>query len=147
MSEPREECYKCLNNQSCPSIADYGSIVCMTRRKFKLYSSEDDSVYAHKFAIMQKQIDKKEERNKELEKENETEFARGYTKCILDFSENYLPIRKIRNKIEELNDGIKRDMINYDKAQEENWKKAIHHSMYQKVEIRKVLENLLEENK
>lgn len=38
-------------------------------------------------------------------------------------------------------------MINYDKAQEENWKKAIHHSMHQKVEIRKVLENLLEENK
>lgn len=106
-----------------------------------------DSVYAIKFAIMQKQIDKKEARNKELEKENETEFARGYTKCILDFSENYLPIQKVRNKIEELNDGIKKDMLNYDKVQEESWKKAIHHSMHQKIETKKVLESLLEENK
>lgn len=29
MSELREECYKCLNNQSCISAADYGVfIVC-----------------------------------------------------------------------------------------------------------------------
>lgn len=64
MSEPREECYKCLNNQSCPSIADYGSVICMTRRKFKMLGNEEDSVYAIKFAVMQKQIDEKEERIK-----------------------------------------------------------------------------------
>lgn len=47
MSELREECYKCLNNQSCPSSADYGSIICMTTRKFKMpRNNEEDSVYA-----------------------------------------------------------------------------------------------------
>ncbi len=70
MSEPREECYKCLNNQSCPSIADYGSVICMTRRKFKMLGNEEDSVYAIKFAVMQKQMAEKEERIKKLEKEN-----------------------------------------------------------------------------
>lgn len=68
MSELREECYKCLNNQSCPSIADYGSIVCMTTRKFKMpINDEEDSVYATKFAAMQQQINEKDKKIKELE--------------------------------------------------------------------------------
>ena len=67
MSELREECYKCLNNQNCLSMADYGSVYCMTRRKFKMPEHEDDSVYATKFAAMQKQIDDKDKRIKELE--------------------------------------------------------------------------------
>lgn len=44
MSELREECYKCLNNQSCISAADYGSIYCMSHRKFKKPNNEIDSI-------------------------------------------------------------------------------------------------------
>ena len=71
MSELREECYKCLNNQSCPGSADYGSIICMTKRKFKMPSNEEDSVYAIKFAVMQQQINEKDKKIKELEEENQ----------------------------------------------------------------------------
>ena len=67
MSELREECYKCLNNQSCPNCADYGSIICMTKRKFKMPKNEEDSIYAIKFATMQQQINEKEKRIQELE--------------------------------------------------------------------------------
>ena len=42
MSELRDECYKCLNNQNCLSMADYGSFYCMTRRKFKMPEHEDN---------------------------------------------------------------------------------------------------------
>ena len=66
MSELREECEKCLNNQKCIGGAEYGSLYCMINRKFKM-TREEDSVYAHKFAIMQKQIDEKDKRIKELE--------------------------------------------------------------------------------
>ena len=44
MSELIEECYKCLNNQSCISAADYGSIYCMSHRKFKMPNNEIDSI-------------------------------------------------------------------------------------------------------
>lgn len=54
MSELREECYKCLNNQECFSGADYGSIYCARNRRFKMPLNED---YTMKFATMQKQID------------------------------------------------------------------------------------------
>lgn len=67
MSELRDECYKCLNNQNCIPAADYGSFYCMTRRKFKMPEHEEDSVYATKFAAMKKQIDDKDKRIKELE--------------------------------------------------------------------------------
>lgn len=50
---------------------------------------------------------------------------------------------EIKAKIEELNDGIKRDMINYDKIEDKNWKLAIHRSMTQKIETKKVLQELL----
>lgn len=70
MSELRKECYKCLTNQSCPSLADYGSIVCMTHRKFEMpVNKENDSVYAIKFATLQKQIDEKDKKIEELERE------------------------------------------------------------------------------
>lgn len=70
MSELREECFKCLNNQNCLSMADYGSLYCMTRRKFKMPEHEDDSIYAIKFAVMQQQINERDKRIKELEEEN-----------------------------------------------------------------------------
>lgn len=69
MSELREECYKCLNNQTCPSCADYGSIICMTKRKYEMPKNREDNVYAIKFAVMQQQINEKDKRIKELEEE------------------------------------------------------------------------------
>lgn len=44
MSELREECYKCLNNQKCISAADYGSIYYIAHRKFKMPNNEIESV-------------------------------------------------------------------------------------------------------
>ena len=84
MSELRDECYKCLNNQNCISGADYGSFYCMTRRKFKMPEQEDDSVYATKFAVMQKQINEKDKRIKELEEElySANKIVEEYTDSI-----------------------------------------------------------------
>lgn len=86
---------------------------------------------------------KDREKIKKLKEENKKILN---SKIGIDLSyDDYIPIQKVKAKIEELNDGIKRDMINYDKVQEESWKKAIHHSMHQKIETKKVLEELLEE--
>lgn len=68
MSELRDECYKCLNNQKCLGGAEYGSLYCMMNRRLKM-QNEEDSVYTYKFATMQKQIDDKDKRIKELEEE------------------------------------------------------------------------------
>ena len=70
MSELKEECYKCLNNQSCISGADYGSMYCMLHRKYKMQGDNEDSIYAIKFAAMQEQIKEKDKRIAELEEEN-----------------------------------------------------------------------------
>lgn len=40
MSEPREECYKCLNGSNCISSAEYGSLYCVTNRKFNKTADE-----------------------------------------------------------------------------------------------------------
>ncbi len=71
MSELKEECYKCLNNQSCISGADYGSMYCMLHRKYKMQGDNEDSIYAIKFAAMQEQIKEKDKRIAELEEERE----------------------------------------------------------------------------
>ena len=63
---------------------------------------------------------------------------------ILNYIENSISKEVIEDKIEELNEGIKRDMINYDKVKDESWKMAIHRSMTQKIETKKVLQQLLE---
>ena len=107
MSELREECYKCLNNQSCPSIADYGSIVCMTTRKFKMpRNNEEDSVYATKFAVMQQQINEKDKRIKELEEINTANRKVIVEQC--DYIQNKsIPVQKVKDKIEELKNDLK----------------------------------------
>lgn len=64
---------------------------------------------------------------------------------ILNYIENSISKEVIEEKIEELNEGIKRDMINYDKVKDESWKMAIHRSITQKIETKKVLQELLEE--
>ena len=97
MSELRDECYKCLNNQNCISGADYGSFYCMTRRKFKMPEQEDDSVYATKFAVMQKQINEKDKRIKELEEE-----LYSANKIINEYLDG-IPKQVIKDKIDEIN--------------------------------------------
>ena len=108
MSELREECYKCLNNQSCPSIADYGSIVCMTTRKFKMpRNNEEDSVYATKFAVMQQQINEKDKRIKELEEIDTANRKVIVEQC--DYIQNKsIPVQKVKYKINELKERIKK---------------------------------------
>ena len=127
MSELREECYKCLNNQKCLGGAEYGSLYCMMNRKLKM-QSEDDSVYAHKFATMQKQIDEKDKRIKELEEDLITAYMKGYA----DAEEKY------REKIKE-----KRDEINkkYEDSKDENGESPYYYPEY----TIRVLEKLLEE--
>lgn len=39
---------------------------------------------------------------KGLEEENKTEFARGYTKCKIDFTKNHIPVQTLKDKLEEL---------------------------------------------
>ena len=58
---------------------------------------------------------------------------------------NSIQRKKIEDKIEELNEGIKEDMKNYDKVKDESWKFAIHRSMRQKIEVKKFLQELLED--
>ena len=105
MSELREECYKCLNNQSCPSAADYGSIICMTRRKYKMPRNEEDSVYATKFAVMQQQIDERDKRIKELEEKNSK--LKKYCKEVIKEKQELttvlldsIPVQKVNDEIE-----------------------------------------------
>lgn len=103
MSELREECYKCLNNQSCPGSADYGSIICMTKRKFKMpRNNEDDSVYAIKFAVMQQQINEKDKRIKELEAK--LEFKKWGDLDNTQFEEymsQFIPKQKVKDIVKE----------------------------------------------
>lgn len=98
MSELREECYKCLNNQSCPGAADYGSILCMTKRKFKMPRNEEDGVYAHKFAVMQQEMAEKDKRIKELEEENYLQRKQ----IMSAYDKGWIPVQKIKDKIEEI---------------------------------------------
>ena len=100
MSELREECYKCLNNQSCPGAADYGSIICMTKRKYKMLGNEEDSIYAHKFAIMQKQIDEKEKKIKELEEALLKVKDKNTTLFIT--CRNSIPVQKVKEIVKEV---------------------------------------------
>ena len=127
MSELREECYKCLNNQSCPSIADYGSIVCMTTRKFKMpINDEEDSVYATKFAAMQQQINEKDKKIKELEAK--LEFKKWGDLDNTQFEEymsQFVSKQKVKDKKKEI--------------------KKTGQYLYTNVDVCNILEELLEE--
>ena len=97
MSELREECYKCLNNRKCLGGADYGSFYCMMNRRLKM-QNEDDSVYAHKFAIMQKQIDEKDKRIKELEEENKRKDM--FVEMAKEVIENSILKQKVKDVLQ-----------------------------------------------
>ena len=155
MSELREECYKCLNNQKCLGGAEYGSLYCMMNRKLKM-QSEDDSVYAHKFATMQKQIDEKDKRIKELEEYifiapdldemTAIKYANiqreGYIRGRADeqqraeqiIYENYIPKQKVKDKIDEINK-------KYEDSKDKNGESPYYYPEY----TIRVLKKLLEE--
>ena len=59
---------------------------------------EEDSVYAHKFAIMQKQINEKEKKIKELEEQLE----KANKQLDLDYvDKNYIPKQKVKEIVKE----------------------------------------------
>ena len=64
---------------------------------------EEDSVIAHKFAVMQQQLEQKDKRIKELEEENRI-FALEGSKVRLELyiKENYIPIQVVKDKIKEI---------------------------------------------
>ena len=63
---------------------------------------EEESVYAHKFAIMQKQIDKKDARIKELEVlEDDLKDKRVVYIDTPEFAENYIPKQKVKDYLKE----------------------------------------------
>ena len=87
MSELREECYKCLNNQKSISAADFGSIYCMTNRKFKMPNNESTIEQNE----TEKELDKLKEQLKEKDK-------------IIDKlkKHNYDLLRKLKNRVKEV---------------------------------------------
>ena len=64
---------------------------------------DEDSVIAHRFAIMQQQINEKDKRIQELEEENRI-FALEGSKVRLELyiKENYIPIQVVKDKIKEI---------------------------------------------
>lgn len=79
----------------------------------------------------------------------ETELAEKYEALctILQYIKyDSISKKQIEDKIKELNEGIRKDMENYDKIEDESWKRAIHHTMRQKIEIKNCLQKLLEDN-
>ena len=47
MSELRDECYKCLNNQKCLGGAEYGSLYCMMNRRLKMQIADTEIEEQH----------------------------------------------------------------------------------------------------
>ena len=113
MSELREECYKCLNNQTCPSCADYGSIICMTKRKYEMPKNREDSVYATRFAVMQQQINEKDKRIKELE-EALLKVKYKNVKLFIHYK-NSIPKQKVKDTLTE----IQKEYEKLDKASDD----------------------------
>ena len=75
--------------------------------------TREHRVYAIKFAVMQKQIDEKDKRIKELEEEkkNRVDFQKKYIE-VTNLYLNSIPKQKIKDKIKELAN-IKGDFATY----------------------------------
>ncbi len=64
---------------------------------------EEDSIIAHKFAVMQQQLEQKDRRIQELEEENHIQ-----RKQIMNIFDNgYISKQKVKDKIEKLRHDIK----------------------------------------
>lgn len=70
-------------------------------------------------------------------------YASEAIETVLQALDNSIPKERVEKKIEELSNGIKRDMENHDKVKEESWKIAIHRTMTNRIETRKILKELL----
>lgn len=92
-----------------------------------------------KIQWLEKELFKEKEKNKQLT----DEYMIQKHLINAEFLDDYIPKSKVEVVIEGLKEGIKRDMINYDKEADESWKLAIHRSMAQKIETKKVLQSLL----
>lgn len=135
MSELRDECYKCLNNRNCFGGAEYGSLYCMMNRRLNV-QSEEDSVYAIKFAAMQKQIDERDKKIKKLEKENKHKDT--YIKMAKEVIENSI----LKDKIKDLKESIKLEPVIVGGRRN---RKTLEYGI--KLGKIKACEELLEENK
>lgn len=66
---------------------------------------EEDSIIAHKFAVMQQQLEQKDRRIQELEEENHIQRKR----IMNIFDNEYIPKQKVKDKIEEYNKKMEED--------------------------------------
>ena len=83
MSEPKKECYECLNYQRCPSVVEYESIYCHFNRKFEMknvdYSKEKDKQINETFFNMLTV----ESKIKSLEKQYNEELDKNSIKAFI----------------------------------------------------------------
>lgn len=82
--------------------------------------------------LAEREQDKK--RIEKLEEENKTEFARGYTKCKIDFTKNHIPVQKVKETVKEVIELIESEQF-----------KIIMGDMTKVGRIKYLLEKLLEE--
>ena len=113
---------------------------------------EDDSVYAIKFATMQKQIDEKDKKIARLEEEKEyliklANNKQWFSPCYV--AQNYISKQKIKDKIEELNKEEQELQNNISEEEREKYSDANISYLLCDIEIRiQALQELLqEENK
>ncbi|MCI8362253.1 MAG: hypothetical protein HFJ41_03845 [Clostridia bacterium] len=101
-------------------------------------------------SISKEEYNKIKEENEMLKQEKKSRIIGKYGEMKVHdlikqtLSKDFISKEAIEEKIEELNKGIKRDMENHNKVKAESWKIAIHRSMTQKIETKKVLHELLE---
>ena len=75
---------------------------------------EEDSIIAHKFAVMQQQLEQKDRRIQELEEENHIQRKR----IMNIFDNEYIPKQKVKDKIEKLRNDIKLGNCRYPYVEE-----------------------------
>ena len=102
----------------------------------------NDSVIAHKFAVMQQQLEQKDERIKELEEELE----KATRQLDLDYvEENFIPKQQVKGKLKELK--IERDKIYKEFIESNRLDKQLHvQGIYLDAQII-ILQELLEGEK
>ena len=133
----------------------------LDRKSFVIGDKEHDEIYLKDISAIEKLIKgyrdgedilikttkenlELKEYIRELEKENQSyRDYFGEPPCYDNAS--YILKSKVKEKIEELKNGIKNDMQNCNKVKDANWKLAIQRSMAQKIETKKVLQELMED--
>ena len=87
------------SNDKCKEIVALENILAEREQMLKERDVANDSVIAHKFAVMQQQLEQKDKRIKELEEELE----KANRQLDLDYvEENFIPKQQVKEKIEEI---------------------------------------------